>query len=267
MFGLFRAKSAPDLLVDPPHLGEGRRVYAIGDIHGRLDLLKDLIDMIAADDQARGSNGTTELIMLGDFVDRGPESAGVLDYLLRLRTWWPSITCLQGNHEEVFLMAARGDEAALRFMTRIGGRETLLSYGATENDLDQMTLGELRDWLMAAVPDAHLQFMESMSDRVLIGDYAFVHAGIRPRVPMEEQEGKDLRWIREEFLSFEQPHPYFVIHGHSITSGVDQKGNRMGIDTGAYASGVLTAVGLEGSDQWFLSTSGPGTGDFSGIDD
>jgi serine/threonine protein phosphatase 1 len=254
MFRLFRSKSEPDVLLDPPDLGEGRRVYAIGDIHGRLDLLTELIDKIADDDLARGSVGRTELIMLGDYVDRGPESAGVLDYVMQLSEWWPSITCLQGNHEEVFLMAARGDEGALRFMTRIGGRETLLSYGATENDLDQMTLGQLRDWLMGAVPERHLQFIESMKEKVVIGDYAFVHAGIRPQVPMEDQEARDLRWIRDEFLDFNQPHRYYVVHGHSITAGVEQRPNRMGIDTGAYATGVLTAVGLEGTEQWFLCT-------------
>ncbi|MBT2185900.1 metallophosphoesterase family protein [Sphingobium nicotianae] len=255
MFRLFRSKPEPNVLLDAPNIGEDRRVYAIGDIHGRLDLLTRLVDKIADDDLARGPGGTTELVMLGDFVDRGPESAGVLDFVMRLRDWWPAITCLQGNHEEVFLMAARGDESALRFMTRIGGRETMLSYGATEADLDEMTLGQLRDWLMSTVPEAHLTFIEGMADRVLIGDYLFVHAGIRPRVPMDEQEGRDLRWIRDEFLSFESPHPHYVVHGHSITAGVEQKGNRMGIDTGAYATGVLTAVGLQGTEQWFLSTS------------
>jgi serine/threonine protein phosphatase 1 len=257
MFGLFRSKSAPDLLIDPPDLGEDRRVYAIGDIHGRLDLLTQLIDKIADDDLARGPVGTTQLIMLGDFVDRGPDSAGVLDFVIRLSEWWPAITCLQGNHEEVFLLAARGDESALRFMTRIGGRETLISYGATEADLDAMTLGELRDWLMKAVPERHLQFIEAMKEKLIIGNYAFVHAGIRPQIPMADQEARDLRWIRDEFLTFEEPHQYYVVHGHSISSGVEQKGNRMGIDTGAYATGVLTAVGLEGTEQWFLSTSDP----------
>lgn len=256
MFGLFKSKSAPLPPADPPTVGEDRRVYAIGDIHGRLDLLTDLIDLIAADDHARGPTNRTELIFLGDYIDRGPDSAGVIDFVLRLREWWPSITCLQGNHEEVFLMAARGDENALRFLTRIGGRETLMSYGASEQDLDQMTLGELRDWLMAAVPEQHLQFLESMGDRVLIGDYAFVHAGIRPDVAMEEQESKDLRWIRDEFLDFDKPHAYFIVHGHSITAAVEQLPNRMGIDTGAYESGVLTAVGLEGTERWLLNTDG-----------
>lgn len=255
MLRLFRPKAERHVLVDPPSLGEGRRAYAIGDIHGRLDLLKRLIDKIADDDLARGPAGKTELILLGDFVDRGPESAGVIDFVMQLRDWWPDVHCLQGNHEEVFLMAARGDESALRFMTRIGGRETMLSYGATEDDLDTMTLGQLRDWLMSSVPEAHLQFIEKMEEKVLIGNYAFVHAGIRPNVAMDKQEARDLRWIRDEFLTCEEPHDYFVVHGHSITSGVEQKGNRMGIDTGAYATGVLTAVGLEGTDQWFLGTS------------
>ena len=255
MFRLFRSKPERVLLVDDPDLGENRRAYAIGDIHGRLDLLKQVIDKIAEDDLARGPAERTDIILLGDFVDRGPESSGVLDYVMTLSQFWPNVTCLQGNHEEVFLMAARGDEAALRFMTRIGGRETIISYGATEQELDQMTLGQLRDWLMAAVPEAHLRFMEEMPDRVLIGDYAFVHAGIRPQLAMDEQEGRDLRWIREEFLTFEEPHDYFVVHGHSITSGVDRRSNRIGIDTGAYVTGALTAIGLQGKDQWFLNTS------------
>ena len=255
MFRLFRSKPDPERLVGEPDLGEGRRAYAIGDIHGRLDLLQEIIYKIAEDDLMREPTGRTDIILLGDFVDRGPQSSGVLDYVMTLGQFWPNVTCLQGNHEEVFLMAARGDEAALRFMTRIGGRETIISYGASEAELNAMTLGELRDWLMATVPEAHLRFIESMTDRLTIGDYAFVHAGVRPQVPMDEQEGRDLRWIRDEFLGFEQPHDYFVIHGHSITSGVDRRDNRIGIDTGAYVTGVLTAIGLEGKEQWFLSTS------------
>jgi serine/threonine protein phosphatase 1 len=258
MFGLFRSKTKREPLVYPPDLGDERRVYAIGDIHGRLDLLVDLIDMIAADDHARGPAERTELIFLGDYVDRGPDSAGVIDYVIRLREWWPTITCLRGNHEEVFLMAARGDENALRFLTRIGGRETLLSYGATEEDLDGMTLGELRDWLQAAIPQRHIEFLEGLSDQLTIGNYAFVHAGIRPEVPMAEQEGKDLRWIRDEFLFYDDPHEYFVIHGHSISDDVEKCPNRIGIDTGAFQSGVLTAAGLQGGDQWFLSTGRAG---------
>ncbi|OJY67537.1 MAG: serine/threonine protein phosphatase [Sphingobium sp. 66-54] len=256
MLRFFRSRAEPAPPAAPPDLGEGRRAYAIGDIHGRLDLLRQLIDRIAEDDLARGPAQRTDLILLGDYVDRGPDSKGVLDFVMRLRDWWPDSTCLQGNHEEVFLMAARGDESALRFMTRIGGRETLLSYGAAEEELDTMTLGQLRDWLVVNIPETHLEFIEGMAEKVLIGNYAFVHAGVRPRVPMGEQEARDLRWIRDEFLTFPEPHDYFVVHGHSITADVEERPNRVGIDTGAYASGILTAVGLEGTDRWFLSTVG-----------
>ncbi|MCW2368525.1 serine/threonine protein phosphatase 1 [Sphingobium sp. B1D7B] len=258
MFGLFKSKSKPEPLTHAPDLGEGRRVYAIGDIHGRLDLLLELIDLIAADDHSRGPTGSTQLVFLGDYVDRGQDSKGVIDYVLQLRDWWPNILCLRGNHEEVFAMAVEGDESALRFLTRIGGRETLLSYGTSETDLDTMTLGELRDWLTSAVPDTHRAFLAGLTDKAIIGNYAFVHAGVRPEVPLDEQDEKDLRWIREEFLFYDEPHDYFIVHGHSITEAVEQRENRMGIDTGAYKSGVLTAAGLEGTERWFLSTGKSG---------
>lgn len=255
MLRLFRSRAASARPVAPPSLGAGRRAYAIGDVHGRLDLLRQLIDQIAEDDLARGPVERTTLILLGDYIDRGPDSAGVLDFVMRLGDWWPDSICLQGNHEEVFLMAARGDESALRFLTRIGGRETLLSYGASEADLDTMTLGQLCDWLTSHIPEAHLAFIETMAEKVVIGDYLFVHAGIRPRVPLEEQETRDLRWIRDEFLTSNAAHDHFVIHGHSIAADVEERPNRIGIDTGAYASGILTAVGLEGTERWFMNTA------------
>jgi serine/threonine protein phosphatase 1 len=254
MFNLFRStekRTPPD---GPSSIGDNRRGYSIGDINCRLDMLRPMIDKVAADDWTRGPIGSTDLILLGDYVDRGPASAAVLDFIIRLRDWWPGLHCLRGNHEEVFAMAARGDESALRFMTRIGGRETLLSYGASEAELDSMTLGQLRDWMMHAVPQAHLDFIDSLKDQMLIGDYAFVHAGIRPEVPMAAQEETDLRWIRDEFLNWEAPHDYIVVHGHSITAEVDEQPNRIGIDTGAYATGKLTALGLQATDRWIITT-------------
>lgn len=241
----------------PPSLGSNRRAYAIGDIHGRLDLLDALIEKIADDDQQRASTPTS-LIFLGDYVDRGPSSRQVIDYVLRLKQYWQDVSCLMGNHEQVFAMALDGDEQALRFFTRdgVGGRETLLSYGATQEQLDTMTLGELRDWLMNIVPQAHRDFLASLRDRMVIGDYAFVHAGVRPGIPIDEQEPADLFWIREEFLSSDEPHSHMVVHGHSISEDVQQFENRIGIDTGAFATGRLTAIGLEGTEQWFLSTRG-----------
>lgn len=258
MFQFFRSKRERDTLAGPPSLGENRRVYAIGDVHGRLDLLDELIERIADDDSLRPNVATTSLIFLGDYVDRGPSSRQVIDYVLRLQQYWPDVKCLMGNHEQVFAMALNGDEQALRFFTRdgVGGRETLLSYGASVDQLETMTLGELRDWLGAAVPQAHRDFLASLRDRMVIGDYAFVHAGVRPGIPIEAQDPSDLFWIRDEFLCWEEPHSHMVVHGHSISEHVQLCENRIGIDTGAFATGRLTAVGLEGTEQWFLSTGG-----------
>ncbi len=259
MLRFFRSARAevPDLLDrPPPSVGEDRRIYAVGDVHGRLDLLRELIDKIAADDWARGPVSSTELVLLGDYVDRGPQSAQVIDFIVRLARWWPNLHCLMGNHEEVFLLALRGDESALRFMTRIGGRETILSYGIEAEALDAMTLGQLRDALSEIVPEDHVAFLAGLDEQIAFGDYAFVHAGIRPGVPLDSQEPKDLRWIRDEFLESDVPHERFIVHGHSITEEVEVLSNRIGIDTGAYATGRLTAIGLEGTEQWFLTTGG-----------
>jgi serine/threonine protein phosphatase 1 len=258
MLRFLRSKREPGALNGPPSLGGNRRAYAIGDIHGRLDLLDELIEKIADDDGSRAHNEPTSLIFLGDYVDRGPSSRQVIDYVLRLKQYWPDVSCLMGNHEQVFAMALDGDEQALRFFTRdgVGGRETLLSYGATQEQLDTMTLGELRDWLMNIVPQAHRDFLMSLRDRMVIGDYAFVHAGVRPGIPIEEQDPADLFWIRDEFLSCDEQHSHMVVHGHSISDDVQVCENRIGIDTGAFASGRLTAIGLEGTEQWFLSTRG-----------
>ncbi len=239
----------------PPSIGPNRRAYAIGDVHGRLDLLRDLIDKIAADDWSRGQIASTDLILLGDYVDRGPQSAQVIDFIVRLSRWWPNLHCLMGNHEEVFLLATQGDEGALRFLTRIGGRETILSYGISEEELTGMTFGQLRDWLIETVPAEHVDFLSGLHERIVFEDYAFVHAGIRPGVTMEKQEAKDLRWIRDEFLESEVRHDHFIIHGHSISEEVEIQSNRIGIDTGAYASGRLTAIGLEGTERWFLTAT------------
>jgi len=257
MFGLFKSRrDVRPALEGPPSLGENRRVYAIGDIHGRVDLLERLIDKIAADDWHRREVESTTLVLLGDYVDRGPASREVIDFVLRLREKWPDMACLMGNHEQVFLMALTGDEQAVKFFIKpgIGGRETLMSYGATETQFDDMTPKELRDWMVGAVPGTHKLFLSELQQQLVIGDYAFVHAGIAPGVPMAQQETTDLLWIRSGFLDHEAPHPYMIVHGHTVTDGVEQRPNRIGIDTGAYLTGQLTAIGLEGTDQWFLST-------------
>jgi serine/threonine protein phosphatase 1 len=232
---------------------EGRRVYAVGDIHGRRDLLDQLLELIDEDDAARGP-ADTEIIFLGDLVDRGPDSRGVVDRLLRLAHAGGKVRFLMGNHEDVFVRAARGDLRALRFLTRIGGRETLLSYGISAEQYRNVDFDELAHLLEQNVPAEHIEFLSAFESWIEVGDYLFVHAGVRPGIAIEAQSRGDLCWIREEFLDHRDSFGKMVVHGHSITDDVDLRSNRIGIDTGAYASGRLTAIGLEGVERWFLST-------------
>ncbi|MBO9576362.1 MAG: serine/threonine protein phosphatase [Sphingobium sp.] len=256
MLGLFKSKKERPPLEGPPSIGENRRVYAVGDIHGRIDLLMDLMELIGRDDWRRKHKGETSLVLLGDYVDRGPHSREVIDYILKLKEQWRDMTCLMGNHEQVFLMAINGDEQAIRFFVKdgVGGRQTLMSYGVTSDEIDALDASALWERIATVVPQAHKDFLAGLYSQSIIGDYAFVHAGIQPGVPMAEQEETDLYWIRDPFLNHESAHPYMIVHGHSIREDVEQRSNRIGIDTGAYASGRLTAVGLEGTECWFLST-------------
>ncbi len=236
----------------PREVAAGERIYAIGDVHGRRDCLDDLLVRIGEDDRARGPSRTT-LVLLGDLVDRGPESRGVIERLSQLAKLRPCVF-LMGNHEEVFIDAWEGDEAAARLFHRIGGRETLLSYGVTVADYDAADFERMIVLLATHVPAEHIAFLRSFRDTYRSGDYLFVHAGIRPGVPVDEQRPTDMRWIRDKFLDDPRDHGVVVVHGHSITAEVEERPNRIGVDTGAYASGKLTAVGLEGSERWFLST-------------
>jgi serine/threonine protein phosphatase 1 len=246
---LRRGADAASAYAVPP----GRRVYAIGDIHGRRDLLDDLVTRIDADDAARGP-ARTSLVFLGDLVDRGPDSSGVIDRLRQLAAGPREVRVLLGNHEEVFLKAVEGDPQAIRFLARIGGRSTVLSYGVSADDYDSQDVDLIAARLAENVPADHLAFLKGCEDQVRIGDYLFVHAGIRPRVAMDEQSGSDLRWIRADFLDYRGDHGCMVVHGHTITETVDEQPNRIGIDTGAFASDRLTALGIEGTDRWYLST-------------
>lgn len=236
-------------------LPAGTRVYAVGDIHGRLDLLDDLLRQMEADDAARDP-AETIVIFLGDLIDRGPDSAQVVQRLLELGAETDKVRFLLGNHEEVFLKSMAGEKKALPFFLRIGGKETVLSYGISLSEYERSDYPELLELMRACVPQAHLDFLAAFEDMVVLGDYAFVHAGIRPGVPLDAQKPETLRWIREEFLDSAEPCEKIVVHGHSITEEVEERARRIGIDTGAYASGRLTAMGFEGAERWILQTSG-----------
>lgn len=246
-----RAKAAED--APPPSVGEDRRVYAIGDVHGCADLLGQLLSLITQDHAARPPL-PLHIILLGDLIDRGPDSAQVVTDAINLARTGDHIHFLMGNHEEVFVAAARGDPRAARFFCRIGGMETLVSYGLPMEDITQMDDDALAEWMLNHVPRAHVDFVDGFGDSLEMGDYLFVHAGVRPDVALDAQSPADLRWIRSEFLSHVVPLERMIVHGHSISEMVEEHPHRIGIDTGAYYSGRLTAIGLEDRSRWFLQT-------------
>jgi serine/threonine protein phosphatase 1 len=221
----------------------GERVYAVGDVHGCLEELDRLLAAIEADDVARGPASTT-LIFIGDLVDRGPASAQVIERLLVLSGRKGNLRFLAGNHEEIFQRAMAGEEKALRLFCRIGGRETAISYGIAPDEYDRMDYAELATALRTRVSAQHRAFLERMEDMVVIGDFAFVHAGVHPATDLEQQDPSDLRWIRSPFLDHGRPLAKMVVHGHTIAEDLDIRPHRIGIDTGAYATGRLTALGL-----------------------
>lgn len=236
----------------------GRRAYAIGDIHGCLDLLDRLLEGIEAE-IAEEPRQKTSIVFLGDIVDRGPASAQVVE---RLRTYSPagaSAHFVMGNHEEVMLRVVAGETELLPSWLRFGGAETLKSYGLDPRELSQLEDDDMLSRLRRAIPKAHVDFLHSFADSISFGRYLFVHAGIRPGIHLSEQSQSDLRWIREPFLDDPRDHGFVVVHGHTITNSVDVAANRIGIDTGAFCTGKLTALGIEGTDRWLIQACGEGT--------
>ena len=252
LFG-FGGRQAAPAARPAPRIAEGLRVYAIGDVHGRFDLLRTLLDAIAADDRARGP-AETHVVMLGDLIDRGPQSAEIIDFFLKRMPDFARFHFILGNHEEMLLklIDAPSAEDAAHFL-RYGGRETFESYGVPQLMLDLPERYPV-EALADHVPEAHRAFLRGFGDAVRFGDYLFVHAGIRPGIAIEEQAPADLRWIRQAFLESEADHGMVVVHGHTISEAPEIRSNRIGIDTGAYASGVLTALGLERGERWLLAT-------------
>ncbi|MGL5838383.1 MAG: metallophosphoesterase family protein [Sphingorhabdus sp.] len=248
-------KALPSRPLDTARVPDGMRIYAIGDIHGRNDLLQALLTKIDADDRARGT-ADTQIIFLGDLIDRGSDSAGVIETAMALRDAGRKVRFLAGNHEEVFVDVCRKrSPKTLRFFIgKMGGDATLQSYPITRAEYIALDIEELAARLESLVPEAHLTFLESFEDMIMIGDYAFVHAGIRPGVPLDSQKTSDLRWIREEFVNQRGDLEKVIIYGHTIYDEIDERGSRIGIDTGAFASNKLTAIGLQGGERWYLQT-------------
>lgn len=231
-------------------------IYAIGDIHGRLDLLTAIHDRISADAVQRSARRKI-VVYLGDYVSRGADCRGVVD---RVREWLPAgferIT-LKGNHEDLLLSFLGGDLDMGRHWFDYGGLEALTHYGVAIPDRlarDDASVSVLRDRFAAVLPRSHLEFFRSLPISFRSGDYYFVHGGIRPGVPLDEQSDHDRMWIRKSFLDSDADHGAVVVHGHSISAQPVIRQNRIGIDTGAYHSGVLTCLLLEGPLREFLRT-------------
>ncbi|MDP1610980.1 MAG: metallophosphoesterase family protein [Sulfuritalea sp.] len=231
-------------------------IYAIGDIHGRLDLLTTMHERIAADSRRRAATHK-RVVYLGDYVSRGADSRGVVE---RVQEWQPAgfeLIALKGNHEDLLLRFLHGEIDAGRHWFDYDGLDTLADYGVAIADRqarDEASVRALREDFAAALPPAHLEFFRSLRVAHRAGDYCFVHGGVRPGVPLEQQVAHDCMWIRRAFLDSDLEHGALIVHGHSISAEPQVRHNRIGIDTGAYRSGVLTCLVLDGGGQSFLQT-------------
>jgi serine/threonine protein phosphatase 1 len=233
-------------------------VFAVGDIHGRLDLLDGVVAQLRREAAEAAGQGTRLItVFLGDYIDRGPDSAGVIDRLIELRDGGPGeFIFLRGNHEQVLLDLADEQEESTRWLN-FGGKETLASYGI--QDLGSPTAETLRDMVRQAVPDRHLKFMRATALSACLGDYFFVHAGLRPDRLVEEQSDSDMLWFR--YYDDEAPvWDHMVVHGHSPNARPVMGRWRIGVDTEAHASGALTALRLEDEAQSLLRISLNGSG-------
>lgn len=251
---LFRKKPKTTIGHTEPSGPPGARAYAIGDIHGRLDLLSDLLEQIDQDSQARPCEREF-VVFLGDLIDRGPDSRGVIELLRTVAPRLPNPVFIMGNHEEMMLRVLGDDAEQIWDWMRFGGYEFAQSYGVEVGRLATLDAPAAAAAVRAAIPADDLAFVAAFVDSFRFGDYLFVHAGIRPGIPLEKQKIADLRWIREDFLESNARHPQVIVHGHTISAAPDIRANRIGIDTGAYDSGVLTAICLEGTERKFLSTA------------
>ena len=222
----------------------GIRIYAVGDVHGRADLLTQLFSRIDADLAARPVSRPIE-VFLGDYIDRGPASRQVIDCLVS-RSLLHETVYLKGNHEE-FLTEFLRDPVVMREWQEFGGIQTLLSYGIVARpNFDPTEQTRIAKALANVLPESHHLFLAALRSWFLCGDFLFVHAGIRPGISVEDQQDEDLLWIRDDFLSSEDDFGKIVVHGHTPVEQPEVRPNRINIDTGAYATGRLTCLIIEG---------------------
>lgn len=234
---------------------DGTVIYAVGDIHGRDDLLRRLHESIKADLEKEFPNHRAQVIYLGDYIDRGPDSRAVLDCLLDHPVRGAACTFLKGNHEDAMLRFLDGQESGEKWLL-LGAGATARSYGVRLRDQHGQALPAdgIRTKLGAALPQRHLSFLRSLELCHAVGDYLFVHAGIRPGRCLAEQEPQDLLWIRDDFLRSRYRHERIVVHGHAASSSVVVRRNRICVDTMAYATDRLTCLVLKGASRRFITS-------------
>lgn len=251
-FGL-RGAQKPD--EDFDHSSIDRLTYAIGDIHGRQDLFRAMLELIQNDAETLGERA--RLVLLGDYIDRGPASSIVLETIVELRNYnWCDLTVLLGNHE-YFLVKFLMDYSSGEAWIENGGLTFLSSYGLRppRNRSERDQWRELRDDMLSTIPRPHLRMLYDSQLYLIAGDYMFVHAGVKPGVPIETQDASTLLWIRDEFLQSKRACEYVVVHGHSAKTQPENLPWRIGIDTGAYATDTLTAVRLNENQRGILQVS------------
>lgn len=252
---LFKSRSSSPDPVDPPSVGDETVVYAVGDVHGRADLLERLLVKIRTD-AAQRSQGHKVLVYLGDYVDRGLESRAVIESLLAQGGDGLERVFLKGNHEDAMLQFLDSTEIGSSWMG-FGGDATLYSYGVDVFGTPPEgveRLNHIQEQLRANTPPEHVAFLEGLELYHQEGDYFFVHAGVRPGLGLGDQDANDMMWIRDEFLNSTANFGKVVVHGHSIKPQPVVRSNRIGIDTGAFATGVLTCLVLAGAEQSFIQT-------------
>lgn len=229
---------------------QGMQLYAIGDVHGRLDCLTLMHEMIA-NEIAHDRPADWRVIHLGDYVDRGPQSAQVLDFLIEAKARDPRMLTLMGNHDEGVLQFL-ADPADAELFVRYGGFDTAASYGVVLDVQTATARLESHRQLVAAMPQSHLLFLRDLPRSVSFGDFFFCHAGVRPGVPLDAQSPHDLVWIRREFLYHPGLYEKVVVHGHTPVNQPEVMPNRVDVDTAAFDTGRLTALVVDGREKRFI---------------
>mgnify|MGYP001801168189 CR=1 FL=1 len=233
----------------------GERAYAVGDIHGCLNETLTLLQQLKTDNDYR-DEAITYMIFLGDIVDRGPDSKKIVELLMDFPYEFAEPLFIKGNHEEMMVRGLTNEPELLQQWLKFGGFECAESYGLRRDQLSGQSPWVVQQMLRSVVPKEHVDFLDGFLDYVQFGDFLFTHAGLRPGVALSQQNPRDMRWIRDAFLEFDGEFELMVVHGHTISDEIEIRHNRIGLDTGAYETGRLSAICIEDHQtKYFCSKS------------